>query len=137
MSQWHCKSTLSISYRLVIDLVTCRAGFVVCELHPFIGASPDAYVFDPSCVNQFGLTEIKCLYKYRDLTPIDASKHSDLWSKLAMQSDGTVVTKLKCTQPYYSQIQGQLAVTERKWCDLVLFTNKGISVKRIQYNHAF
>ena len=60
------------------DLVTCRAEFVECEEHPFIGASPDAYVFDPCSVNQFGLLEIKCPYKYRDLTPIEASKHSDL-----------------------------------------------------------
>ena len=42
-----------------MGLVTCKAGFVVCEPHPFLGASPDAYVFDPSSVCQFGLTEIK------------------------------------------------------------------------------
>ena len=119
------------------DLVACRAGFVVCEQHPFIGVSPDAYVFDPSSVNHFGLAEIKCPYKYRDLAPIDASKQSDFCCKLATRSDGTSVSELKRTHPYYSQIQGQLAVTERKWCDFVIFTNKGISVERIEYDHDF
>ena len=29
------------------ELVATKAGFVVCEEHPFLGASPDAYVHDP------------------------------------------------------------------------------------------
>ena len=119
------------------DLVTFRAGFVVCEEHPFIGASPDAYVFDPSSINQFGLAEIKCPYKYRDLTPIDASKHSDFCCMLAIQSDRMSIVELKHTHPYYAQIQGQLAVTQRKWSDFVIFTNKGISVERIEYDREF
>ena len=77
------------------DLDTCRAGFVGCEEHPFIGASPDAYVFDPSSVNHFGLAEIKCPYKYRELTPIDASKHLDFCCKLATQSDRTSTPELR------------------------------------------
>lgn len=40
------------------DLVICRTGFVVYVGHPFIGLSPDAYVFDPLSVYQFGLAEI-------------------------------------------------------------------------------
>lgn len=119
------------------DLVTFQAGFVVCEHHPFIGASPDAYVLDPSTVDQFGLAEIKCPYKYRELTPADACKHSDFCCKLAVQSDGRINVELKRNHSYYSQIQGQLAITERKWCDFVIFTNKGISIERIQFDHAF
>ena len=30
-------------------LVTAKSGFVVCEGHPFLGASPDGLAFDPSC----------------------------------------------------------------------------------------
>ncbi len=47
-------------------LVIAKAGFVVCEEHPYLGASPDAYVHDPGSVDQYGLVEIKCPYKYRD-----------------------------------------------------------------------
>lgn len=88
----------------------------------------------PSSVNQFGIAEIKFPYKYRELTPIDASKHSDFCCKLATQSDRTSTPELKHTHPYYAQIRGQLAVTEKKWCDFVIFTNKGISIEQIEYD---
>lgn len=98
---------------------------------------PDAYVFDPSFVSQFGLAEIKCPYKYRDITPQDASKQTDFCCKLSTRCDATTVVELKRTHPYYAQIQGQLAITERKWCDFVIFTTKGICVERIEYDAEF
>ena len=42
------------------NIVVCRAGFVVCDKHPFLGASPDAYEHDPQANDQYGLAEIKC-----------------------------------------------------------------------------
>ena len=42
------------------DLIVTKAGFDVSEQHSFLGASPDAYVYDPSSVQQFRLVEIKC-----------------------------------------------------------------------------
>ena len=66
-------------------LVTCSAGFLVSENHPFLGASPDAYAFDPSSSNQFGLVEIKCPYKYRDLTPEDAAQQTDFCCKVSAE----------------------------------------------------
>lgn len=54
---------------------------------------------------------------------MDAFKHSYFCYKLATQPDETSTVELKHTHPYYAQIQGQLAVTERKWCDFVIFTN--------------
>ena len=56
-------------------LIAVKAGFVICEE---IRASPDAYVNDPTSVDQFGLAEIKCPYKYRDLSPQDAAMNPDL-----------------------------------------------------------
>lgn len=56
------------------DITVCRAGFVVCESHPFLGASPDGYVHDPSRKEQYGLFEIKCPYKYREFSVEDACK---------------------------------------------------------------
>ena len=119
------------------DIITSKAGFVVCEQHPFLGASPDSYVFDPSSVIQFGLVEIKCPYKYRERTPEVASQETDFCCRLHPQSDGTNTVELKRTHAYYCQVQGQLAITERKWCDFVVFTKKEISVERIQYDSDF
>ena len=45
--------------------------------------------------------------------------------------------KLKESHYYYAQVQGQMAVGERPWCDFVVFTLKGISVERIRYNQEY
>ena len=42
--------------------------------------------------------------------------------------------KLKENSPWYIQIQGQLGVCKRKWCDFVLFTKKGYEVDRIYFD---
>ena len=34
------------------DLYACKSGFVISEDLPFVGASPDAAVYDPSVVNR-------------------------------------------------------------------------------------
>ena len=49
--------------------------------------------------------------------------------------DGSL--KLKRNHVYYSQIQGQMAIGDRNWCDFVVFTNKGISIERIPFNSTF
>ena len=52
-----------------IELVVAKAGYVVCEECPYLGAPADSYVHDPGSVNQYDLVEIKCPYKYRDFFP--------------------------------------------------------------------
>lgn len=47
------------------DITVCKAGFHICEQHPFLGASPDGCVHDPTSVHEFGVLEVKCCYKYR------------------------------------------------------------------------
>ena len=114
-------------------LVAAKSGFVVCEEYPYLGASPDGCIHDPGSVDQYGLLEIKCPYKYRDKLPEDAAAQSDFCCSTSKEA-GVDVLKLKRGHVYYSQIQGQLAITERKWCDFVVFTNKGISVERIKFD---
>ena len=46
----------------------CQSGFVICKDHPYLGASPDALVYDPSSKDPFGLAEVKCPYSYRYMT---------------------------------------------------------------------
>lgn len=116
-----------------VGLVAVKAGFVICEENPFLGASPDGYVHDPGSVDQYGVVEIKCPYKYRDLTPDAAASYSDFCSVVCTTA-GEKHLKLKQSHPYFSQIQGQMAITSRKWCDFVIFTNKGLSVERISFD---
>ena len=46
------------------DITVCSAGFVICESHPFLGASPDAYVCDPSRQDQYGLVAPLSIRKF-------------------------------------------------------------------------
>lgn len=117
-----------------VGLVAVKAGFVVSEDHPFLGASPDGYVHDPGSVDQYGVLELKCPYKYRDLTPEEAASKPDFCSELCTTTAGEKHLKLKHKHAYYSQIQGQMAITSRKWCDFVIFTTKGLSVERINFD---
>ena len=116
------------------NLIVGKAGFVVWEKYPFLGASPDSYVHDPSCINQFGVVEIKCPYKYHATTPEIAATCSDFCCSLFEHPDKHKTLKLKLNHQYYYQIQGQMAITERLWCDIVIYTQKGISVERIQFD---
>jgi len=72
------------------------------------------------------LVEIKYPYKYREFFPEDATQ---------THSDGTTTPKLKQNYTYYCHVQGQLAITERKWYDC--YTTKGVSVERILYDAEF
>lgn len=113
-------------------LYSCRSGFVISEKYPYLGASPDAVVHDPSVGNQFGLAEVKCPYSVRDKSLEEAVSSPNFFCSL---ENGSL--KLKKTHNYYCQVQGQMAVTERYWCDFVVYTEKGISVERIEFDSAF
>ena len=58
-------------------LYYCSSGFVVSEKYPFLGASPDAIVHDPTDAIPFGLAEIKCPYSYCQQSPFEAAESSD------------------------------------------------------------
>lgn len=82
----------------------------------FLGASPDASIYDP-----FSFAEIKCYYKYQDVIPSQAADFM-----LHEDEDGRFV--LTRSHVYFSQLQGQMAIGRRKWCDLIFYMKKGISV---------
>lgn len=88
-----------------------------------VHASPDAYVFDPSGTDPHGLIEIKCPFKYCDLHPEEASRQTDFFCIISMKI-GRQLVELKHNHPYFAQVQGQLAITERSWCDFVVYTKK-------------
>ncbi len=126
------------AYKNDQTITVCSAGFVIYKDKPYLGATPDAYVHDPNRKEQYGLIEIKCPYKYRNVTPEDACFNSDFCSTICTQAGSTIkITRLEQNHPYYSQIQGQLAISGRKWCDFVIYTLKGISVETIAYDEHF
>lgn len=86
------------------------------HLNGFLGASPDGLVEDDKVV------EIKCLPRY-ETKLLDSLKDPKNKSKniLFYENSALVVNK---THAFYHQIQGQLYMTNRKSCLLVLYTTK-------------
>ena len=95
-------------------------GLVVNPLYPHLGASPDGIVHCSCCGK--GLIEIKCPYSAKDQDPnvIRGKPQSCLTER-----------GVSITHSYYTQIQGQLLITEVNYCDLVIWTRKGIIMERI------
>ena len=116
------------------DLYATMSGMIISCTHPFLGASPDASVYDTSnSLESFGFVEIKCPFKYKDVTPACAATNKDYM--LEREQGGWLV--LKRTHVYFSQVQGQMAIGGRKWCDFVVYTNKGINVEQVHLHPQF
>ena len=50
-------------------------GIIVSESYPFLGATPDRTVYDPTCTDQpFDFIEAKCPFSHRHHTPLEAGK---------------------------------------------------------------
>ena len=54
------------------SIINIKCGLVVGTAHPWLAATPDGWVSDPSDSPPWGLAEFKNLYSYRDLTVKDA-----------------------------------------------------------------
>ena len=87
----------------------------------FSGASPDGTV-QCSCCGA-GLIEVKCPYSVRGLFAED-------WKLNWLKYENNQVTISK-EHSYFYQIQAQLAICEKEYCDLVIWSEKSLLVKRI------
>ena len=96
-----------IDYQLWSGRIVDSCGFFILDSSPqWLGASPDGLIDDD------GLIEIKCPYRMRD---------------------GNGVFKTLKEQPhYYAQIQIQLFVTNRKWCDFFQWSPGAHVTERVQ-----
>ena len=117
------------------DLTVGPCGFFISEQqHPFLGATPDGTVYDPTNPEQpFGFLEVKCPYSHRDRTPTEACAMPAFCCELDTQSDDSQLIKLRRSHPYYAQVQDQMAVGDQPLCDFVIYT-KSISIERIYFD---
>ena len=72
---------------------------------------------------------MKCPFKYRYQSPVMAAKDTDFYlNELGHE------LQLKKNHNYYFQVQGQLAISGRKFCDFVVWTLHGYSVEKICFD---
>ena len=115
-------------------LRTLRAGLVIHPQHGWLGCSPDDWVVDPDVIeNSNGIAEYKCPYTARDLTPQEACTRIPAFFCSLQDQNITLSRK----HNYYFQVQGALAVTQRKWCDFIVWTPMGLSIERIKFDQSF
>ncbi|XP_035222774.1 uncharacterized protein LOC118195559 [Stegodyphus dumicola] len=106
-----------------------RCGLFIDPKYPFLCTSPDGLI------DEDGLLEIKCPYTARFSADL-----SDFFSKpnsvgLRMDADNNLY--LPKSHKYYFQIQGQLAITERNWCDLYIWCREDAITLRIPEDKTF
>ena len=102
------------------------AGLVINPLYPFLGASPDGFTECDCCGK--GLLEIKCPFSGKDLHPSALKGRPG-----SFLTDGG----LNRSHKYYTQVQGQLAITNRQFCDFVVWTPIGLITQRIYHDSFF
>lgn len=106
------------------------------HVHPtagFLAASPDRLVEDYSCEPAQGVLEVKYLASVVG-PPEDALAKPTIC--LEQLQNGTV--HLKKSHNYFYQVQGQMACTQRSWCDFVCMTSTGhLFRERISFDAEF
>ena len=104
-----------------------NCGLFVLPDVPYLGASPDRLV-QCNCCGQ-GLLEIKCPYSCAGIAPspdtVDYLEETD------------ELVQLKRTHKYYFQMQGQMAITGRDFCDFFVFSQQGYYLERIVRDRLF
>ena len=114
-------------------ITSSRAGLVIDPNNPWLACSPDDRVFDPTADTQQGLVEYKNPYAARNMILADASKKIKGFC-LQETEDGLTINK---SHDYYYQIQCQMFVDNKLWCDFVVRTTVDFFVERVNYNSGF
>lgn len=106
-------------------------GLFVDKQYGFLAASPDGLV------DHDGIIEVKCPYSLaKKGLSIDYSA-KNIKSFYLKVDENTQKIKLKETHDYYFQVQGQLHITEKYFCDFIVWTPSEIFVERIVKNDEF
>ena len=102
------------------------SGLIVNCRYPHLGASPDALVRCDCCGES--ILEIKCPFSGRECHPTELQnrKNSFLTEFGLLRS-----------HKYFTQVQGQLAICGKQYCDFTVWTPHGILVHRIEEDTNF
>ena len=111
------------------------AGFTIYKRNNCLGASCDGYVFDKD-IQENGLVEYKNLHSERKSLIMDIVTNKEVtkkWGSFCLRRKEKTSKDLMLHRghKYYYQIQGQMNVSERPWCDFVLRTEIDLFVERI------
>ncbi|XP_047130217.2 uncharacterized protein LOC124810062 [Hydra vulgaris] len=102
-------------------------GMTVMKSHPFISVTPDMEI---ECLcHGSGLVEIKCPASIIGKVP-----HPENYAHI---EEANGIISLKKNSEYYFQIQGQLGVTQKKYCYFFIFSFHGNLTVRVPFDEEF
>jgi len=90
-----------------IDFTCTVPGLIINSSYPYLGASPDGLINCKCCGE--GLLEIKCLFSIKHHPARQPEKVTFLLAS----------GKLKWSHKYYTQVQGQLNIADKLYCDFL------------------
>ncbi|XP_014679849.1 PREDICTED: uncharacterized protein LOC106819776 [Priapulus caudatus] len=103
------------------------SGLVIHPSYPYMGATPDG-IGACDCCGEF-VIEIKCPYCERNSAKISTA------IDCLETHDGTL--RLKRSHSYYYQVQCQLLMCNKKFCDFVVWTTRDFFCERIVIDSKF
>lgn len=104
-----------------------RCGIFILQNAAYLGASPDGLVSCGKC--GLGVIEIKC--------PLTASHEKPCSKNVSCLTSTVSGDCLNTAHMYYTQIQGQMAISGRHWCDFFVYSRHGFYLERIKFNPGF
>ena len=116
------------------NLKVDNCGLFVSLCNPWLAATPDGVVDDPSEPQRLGLIEIKNPYTARNQTLMEAAQKSAFCLE---QNKNDSSFRLKRRHDYFYQVQTQLYCTARHWCDFTVQTSKDFHIERIYVDKAW
>ena len=108
------------------------SGFIICDDNCFLGASPDLVV-NCKCKDGCGegLAEIKCPETMKGQKPTHVNYREHL-----VEEEGQI--SLKKESSFYYQIQGQMAITKRCYCDIFIYCGpEKYFLQRVRFDPEF
>ena len=112
------------------DLVFRPAGLYIHKDYSYLAASPDGVVEGRCCGE--GLLEIKCPFTHRYANPKEIADPT-----FCLSTSDINQLHLSRDHNYFHQVQGQLNVCDKDYCDFIIWTTQGIYVERIVRDREF
>ena len=110
--------------------VTINCGLIVSPTYPWLAATPDGWVEDPTATPTRGIVEFKNPHSYKDNSINDAITEKKCTCFCIV--NGKI--SLKQSHDYYHQIQFAMFCTKTKWCDFHLRTMVDAHFERVHLN---
>lgn len=124
------------------DITVCQLGLIIDKSCPLLAASIDGEVFDPNERHSAtGNLEIKYVVFPKKLhceenVPLLCTIANKIKNSCLHERENKLCLKQK--HQYYAQVQGGMSITERQWCDFVVYTKhlgqEDIHIERIYFD---